>query len=161
MTPLATTIDRPSPNKLPARPIQVLFALLAVTVVAIGVMRLAGYQPEASKPVTAPDATRTLAVLDGAKGSVIVRDAKTGQDIQMFKSAEGAFVRATFRALVNDRRHKSLPLQESHFRLERHNGHQLFLIDEATGRVISLNAFGPANTAVFAAFMSNQKGEGQ
>ena len=61
---------------------------------------------------------------------------------------------------MNDRRHKGIPL-EGDFRLERHNGNQLFLIDEATGKTLSLNAYGPANTAAFAAFMSNQKkGEG-
>jgi hypothetical protein len=60
---------------------------------------------------------------------------------------------------VNDRKKKGIKTTDD-FRLEVHKGPQLFLIDQASGRTISLNAFGPTNTAVFAALMSNQKGEG-
>jgi putative photosynthetic complex assembly protein len=134
---------------------------LALTVAVIGSARLAGVRPDVSLPVQSALQSRLLQFEDAASGSVVVRDAETGAVVQRFASGEGAFLRATLRALVNDRRRKGIT-RTGAFRLEAHPGPQLFLIDEASGRTISLNAFGPDNTAVFAAFMSNQKkGEGQ
>lgn len=142
------------------KPFAAIFVALALTVVAIGSARLSGYQPPSVLPAQTPDVARVLQFEDAPQGTVIVRDVKTGEQIASFGRGEGSFVRATLRALVNDRRHKGIPL-EGDFRLERHNGNQLYLIDEATGKTLSLNAYGPANTAAFAAFMSNQKkGEG-
>lgn len=139
------------------KPLVIIFAALAMIVLAIGALRLSGYHPASSVPEGVSEASRRLQFEDAPQGSVIVRDANTGEDIHTFQRAEGSFVRATLRALVNNRKHQGIPL-EGQFRLDRFNGHQLFLTDEATGRSISLNAFGPSNTAVFAAFMSNQKG---
>jgi putative photosynthetic complex assembly protein len=142
------------------KPFAAIFVALAITVVAIGAARLSGYQAPLSLPTKTPDYSRVLQFEDAPKGTVIVRDATTGEQVASFGRGEGSFVRATLRALVNDRKHKGIPL-EGDFRLERRNGNQLFLIDEATGKTLSLNAYGPANTAAFAAFMSNQKkGEG-
>lgn len=133
---------------------------LVAVVVAIGSLRLAGYQPPPSLPNEPALATRVLAVEDADQGTVIVRDAKTGENIATYKHGEGSFFRATLRTLVNDRRHKGLTL-DGNFRLEAHSGHQLFLIDEISGKTLSMNAFGPTNTAVFAALISNHKeGEG-
>ena len=133
---------------------------LVAVVITIGSLRLAGYQPPPSLPNEPALATRVLAVEDADQGTVIVRDAKTGENIATYKHGEGSFFRATLRTLVNDRRHKGLAL-DGNFRLEAHSGHQLFLIDETSGKTLSMNAFGPTNTAVFAALISNQKeGEG-
>lgn len=141
------------------KPFTAIIAVLALTVVLIGGARLSGVTPAVSLPAEQPDVTRHLKFEDAAEGTVLVRDAKTGDLIQSFGTGEGAFMRATLRALVNDRR-KQGTTEQGDFRLERHASGQHYLIDEATGRSISLNAFGPDNTAVFAAFMSNQKGEG-
>jgi putative photosynthetic complex assembly protein len=140
-----------------SKPFAIVFVALALTVLAIGGMRLSGYQPPKSIPQQPADAVRLLQAKDTARGIVVISDATTGEEIKTFKSGEGSFVRAILRALVNDRRHKGLSLA-GNFRLERHNGQLLFLIDEATGRTLSLNAFGPSNTAVFAAFMPTKKG---
>jgi putative photosynthetic complex assembly protein len=143
------------------KPFAAIFIALALTVLAIGASRLSGYQPPASMPAEPSDATRVLKFEDAPQGTVIVSDAETGELITSFGRGEGSFVRATLRALVHDRQHKGIST-EGHFRLERHAGPQLFLIDEASGKTLSLNAFGPDNTAAFAAFMSTQKkGEGQ
>jgi putative photosynthetic complex assembly protein len=143
-----------------AKLFKAIFIGLAAVVLMIGAVRLAGYTPPPSIPAEPALQTRVLAVEDGALGSVIVRDAKTGEDIIIYKSGQGSFFRATLRTLVNDRRHKGLALA-GNFRLETHSGQQLFLIDETSGKTLSMNAFGPANTAVFAALMSDQKkGEG-
>lgn len=142
------------------KPFAAIVAALALVVVAIGGARLSGFTPPSSLPAQQPDAVRVLKFEDADAGIVFVRDAKSGDIIQKFGIGEGAFLRATLRALVNDRR-KQGNTEQGDFRLERHTGGQHYLIDEATGRSISLNAFGPDNSAVFAAFMSNQqKGEG-
>lgn len=133
-----------------------IFVGLAVVFLTVGSARLAGYKPPPSLPKEPALATRVLAVEDSAQGSVIVRDAKTGENIVTYQRGEGSFFRATLRTLVNDRRHKGLAI-DGNFRLEAHAGHQLFLIDETSGKTLSMNAFGPSNTEVFAALMPNRK----
>ncbi len=143
------------------KPFAAIFAGLVVVVLLIGSLRLAGYQPPSSIPSNAVLQTRMLKVEDGASGIVVVRDAQTGEEIITYGMGEGSFFRATLRTLVHDRQHKGLGI-EGNFRLETHSGNQLFLIDEVTGKALPMNAFGPANAAVFAALMSNHKqGEGQ
>jgi putative photosynthetic complex assembly protein len=145
---------------IPTKPFAAIMAGLVLTMAVIGSARLAGYEPPSSLPQTEPAELRMLQFEDASQGTVIVRDAQTQETIKSFARAEGSFVRATLRALVNHRKRQGIPLA-GNFRLERHEGGQLFLIDEATAKTISLNAFGPANTAVFAAFLSTEKGEGQ
>jgi len=144
-----------------AKPFGAIFVGLVGVVALIGAMRLNGYAPPPSLPSDTATQSRVLQVADAAGGDVVVRDAATGALITTYHSGEGSFFRATLRTLVNDRRHKGLPLT-GHFRLEAHAGNQLFLIDEVSGKTLSMNAFGPTNTAVFAALMSNPKqGESQ
>ena len=144
-----------------AKPIGAIFIGLACVVLLIGSARLAGYHPPSSLPVDNASQTREIKVEDSTEGQVIVRDANSGETLVTFKRGEGSFFRATLRTLVHDRLHKSLN-QEGNFRLETHMGNQLFLIDEVSGKTLSMNAFGPTNTAVFAALMSNPKqGESQ
>lgn len=132
---------------------------LAAIVSMVGIARSYGVRPDVTLPTREALSQRQLSFQDGLLGSVVVRDAQTDSVIHTFASGEGTFVRAALRALVNDRKKKGIAT-EGHFRLELHAGPQLFLIDEASGRALSLNAFGPSNSAAFAAFMSNQKGEG-
>lgn len=143
------------------KPFAAIFIALGLTVLAIGASQLSGYQPPPILPAVASEETRWLEFEDASQGTVIVRDAKSGETIATFGRGEGSFVRATLRALIHDRIRKGVSKQGD-FRLERHAGPQWFLIDEASGKTLSMNAFGPDNTAAFAAFMINQKkGEGQ
>jgi putative photosynthetic complex assembly protein len=142
------------------KPFVAIIAVLGFIMALIAGARLSGFEPESSLPMQAAEETITLKFEDAANGVVLVRDASSGKVIEDFGVGEGAFLRATLRALVNQRRKEGVTTQGD-FRLERHNGRQFYLIDEATGRALALNAFGPGNAAVFAAFMSNQKGEGQ
>jgi putative photosynthetic complex assembly protein len=125
---------------------------LLLTMLAIGGARITGYQPEKTLPQQAALQTRVLQFEDSDQGRVLVRDAATHMLIKEYASGEGAFIRATIRALVNDRKRRGVTATGD-FRLEAHEGKQLFLIDEASGKTISLNAFGPDNAAAFAAFM--------
>ena len=142
------------------KPFQILFTGLAVMVLGIGAAKLAGYEAPSYKPAEKAEIVRVLTFEDVSPGTVIVRDKTTNETIATFGRGEGSFVRATLRALVHHRQKKGASLTED-FRLERHSNGQLFLIDEATTKAISLNAFGPTNTAAFAAFLSTpNKGEG-
>jgi putative photosynthetic complex assembly protein len=142
------------------KPFQILFAGLALMVLGIGAAKLSGYQAPSYKPAQIAEQVRILTFEDVAPGTVIVSDTTTNEIIATFGRGQGSFVRATLRALVHDRQKKGASLDKD-FRLERHTNAQLFLIDEATGKAISLNAFGPDNTAAFAAFLSTpNKGEG-
>jgi putative photosynthetic complex assembly protein len=136
-----------------SKPFAAIFLGLVLTVGMIGAARLSGYQAPSSLPQQVAEETRILKFEDAPQGTVNVRDANTGEMIATFGRGEGSFVRATLRALVNDRRHRGISIAGD-FRLERHAGPQLFLIDEVTSKTISLNAFGPSNTAAFAAFLS-------
>ena len=133
---------------------------LLLVVIVIAAMKFAGMSPDNALPLGQAEETLFLRVEDAPEGTVIVRNAETGAEIKTFKRAEGSFVRAVLRALVNDRRRKGTEIKGD-FRLERHASGQLHLIDEVTGKRLTLNAYGPDNSAVFAAFMSNQQGEGQ
>lgn len=144
---------------IPPRVFAAIIAGLVVVVALVAAMR-PGSGGGDVVPAAAPLASLTIRVEDGSAGSVIVKDAATGSVIRVFRSGEGAFVRATLRALINDRRHRGLPAGGD-FKLETQAGGQLHLIDGVTGKRLTLNAYGPDNSAVFAAFMSNQKGEGQ
>jgi putative photosynthetic complex assembly protein len=146
---------------LPNKPFAVIFIGLALIVVSVGLARLLGFRPPPSLAVESEAVSeRRIQFEDAAPGQVVVRDAATQEIISTFGRGEGTFVRAALRALVNDRRHKGA-LSEDDFRLELHASGQLYLIDEATGKTISLHAYGPANSAAFAAFLPKQKGVGQ
>jgi putative photosynthetic complex assembly protein len=148
-------------NFAPDKPMVLLFTGLAIMVLAVGAARLSGYQTSPSRSLMVPSEVRALKFEDATKGVVIVRDAQTGELISSFGSGEGAFVRATLRALVANRRRKGFPIAGD-FRLERYPGDQLYLIDEVAGKSLTLNAYGPVNAAAFAAFMSTPKaGESQ
>lgn len=144
---------------LPSKVFGVIFASLAVMVLVIGALRLTGVAPVGQVENGVVEASLVLRVEDGTQGDVHVFNAETGTLLQTYHRTEGSFFRATLRALVNDRRRKGAQI-EGDFRLERHTGGQLYLIDGVTGKRLTLNAYGPDNSAVFAAFMSNQKGEG-
>ncbi len=137
------------------RSFMAILTVLVTVMIGLAGMRLAGVAPNDGPPQTTVEQSVVLRVEDGPQGSVIVRNGQTGTEIQTFKRAEGTFVRAVLRALVNDRRHKGTTIQGD-FRLERHEGGRLYLIDEVTGKRLTLNAYGPDNSAVFAAFISNQ-----
>jgi putative photosynthetic complex assembly protein len=149
-----------APQVLPNKLFGSIIVGLAAMVVVIGVMRLSGMAPIGHVDRGVAEAVLQLRVEDGRNGEVHVFNAQSGVLLQTYRRAEGSFFRATLRALVNDRRRKGTQL-EGNFVLERHAGGQLYLIDGVTGKRLTLNAYGPDNSAVFAAFMSNQKGEGQ
>lgn len=144
----------------PQKALPAMFVALAGVLLLIGLMRPADVALDSGPGLGLPEASMRIRAEDAPRGTVIISDAATGKEIQTFHRAEGSFLRATLRALVNDRRRKGVT-DKGDFKLERYSGGQLYLIDETTGRRLALNAYGPDNSAVFAAFMSNEKGEGQ
>jgi len=124
---------------------------LAVTAGA----RLAGigalYEPE-------PDAAAIeLVFADREDGAVVVRDAASGEELAVFVSGEGGFVRGVMRGLARQRQLQGLG-PDAPFRLLRLPDGRLWLEDPATGEQVYLNAFGPDNFALFASIVSDESG---
>lgn len=86
---------------------------------------------------------------DGPAGSVLVYSARDGILLETFESGAGSFVRGVLRSMTRERRSLQTT-SEKPFRLARHADGALTIRDQATGRLIVLNAFGPTNAGVFA-----------
>lgn len=131
------------------RPLRIGLVTLAVLAVGLGAtaritgaghVTLAGSQPEQ---------VRHLAFVDQTDGTVLVRDATTGQDIGELPAGNGGFARGALRALARQRRLRGLG-PEAPFTLTRWTGGRLTLDDSATGAHVELGGFGPDNQAAFA-----------
>lgn len=145
MSPTTLPAD---PHAIPRAPLLAAASLVLVSLLAVGVARLAGYQPEPATPsqVTASMEARFE---DRADGAVLVKDARTGALLETVAPGTQGFLRGALRALVRERRQHGLG-DEQPFRLLAHPGGRLTLEDPATGRRMDLSAFGPTNAALFA-----------
>jgi putative photosynthetic complex assembly protein len=77
-----------------------------------------------------------------------VIDAKTGRSIDAI-TGEAGFARGTLRGFARDRRARGIGPEAPLQLMGRADG-RLTLFDPATGRIVDLESFGPANAAVFA-----------
>ena len=97
----------------------------------------------------------SLRFLDNEGGGVRVETAN-GQLIQTYIAGQGGFLRGVLRGFARDRRSRDEGSDQP-FELTRHSDGSLTLSDEATGRVVELNAFGPDNVGVFTALLTAGK----
>lgn len=118
------------------------FAMLAVTIGRREGVGLSG------GPSGHPVASVSLRVEDGADGSVRVADAATRRLIETIEPGQGGFLRATLRSFGQARLRAGLTPAEP-FRLTRYDDGSLTLADDATGRRVNLEAFGPTNALAF------------
>jgi putative photosynthetic complex assembly protein len=121
-------------------------ALLLATsarLTGIGLTRM----PEAS-----PVAMRELRFGDRADGGVVIPSWPGGEVIEVLPAGTNGFARGVMRGMARER-HRNEVGAEPPFRLTRWSDGRLSLEDPSTGRRIELDAFGPANTAVFARLM--------
>ena len=131
---------------IPRGALLALAALLASSVIAIALARIAGLstrQPDASAI-----SVRELRFEDTAEGGVAVIDAKSGQRIETMTGEQG-FLRGTLRGLARERKRRDLDAGPAFQLIARADG-RLTLADPATGQRIDLESFGPTNAAVFA-----------
>jgi putative photosynthetic complex assembly protein len=122
-------------------------ALVATTLLFAALGHSTGIGRVADKPGAAA-AEREFRIFDRAAGGMEVFDARSGHLILVMPTGEGGFVRATMRALAQERRQVGLG-PETPFRLARTADGRLALEDPAVQRRIDLDAFGPSNSGQF------------
>lgn len=145
-------------HSFPRLPLIGAAALIAVAIGTVGVARMTGVSPRMMVHTEAPVASRMLRFEDRSDGSVGVMDATTSQDIAVAGPGTNGFLRGTMRGLMRTRKLSEVNFNEP-FRLELYADGQLVLTDVIVQKPIALNAFGPTNAAVFAAFLSTPEGD--
>jgi putative photosynthetic complex assembly protein len=147
-----------TPHSFPRLPLLGAAALISVAVGTVAVARLSGMSPRMMVHNDQPVASRMLRFEDRPDGSVGVLDASTAQDIAVAAPGTNGFLRGTMRGLMRTRKLSEINKKEP-FSLELYADGQLVLTDTVVKKPIALNAFGPTNAAVFAAFLPPKKGE--
>ncbi|MBD8641072.1 photosynthetic complex assembly protein PuhC [Sphingomonas sp. CFBP 13733] len=136
-------------------------ALLAFTLAATSIVRIANIAPAASPVLMreqakiTPLASRELRFVDRADGSVVIGNARGGTVAVIAAGQKTGFVRGVMRGLARDRRARGIDNRPP-FTLTLWRDGELSLTDTATGRTIELSAFGPTNRATFAALLPAQ-----
>lgn len=127
--------------------------VLAVTLAGTAAVRISRLSAPLA-PVSAPPAVAAveLRFADAADGSVRVADARSGALLSVLAPDTNGFIRGVMRGLARDRMSRHIG-ETPPFRLSRDRAGALWLQDEATGRLIDLEAFGSGNRAAFAAFL--------
>ena len=122
--------------------------LTGITIVSVGTARMTGIGRQ-HVPVATPVQSLAVRFADGQDGSIAITDAGDGQLIHRVPPASDGFIRGTMRGLVRERKRIDVDAGPP-FRLTRWTDGTLTLEDDATGRRIELDAFGPTNAASFA-----------
>jgi putative photosynthetic complex assembly protein len=148
---LAPSAPRSPAPKFPRGVLLFGAVLLAGAIAAAAIGRAVG--PATYPPEGTALAARALAFADEADGAVSVREAGREAPIARIEPGTGAFIRATLRGLVRARRldgHGADPA----FLLTAWSDGRLTLQDQATGRMIDINAFGPTQVEAFARLLT-------
>ncbi len=95
--------------------------------------------------------SRSISFADRNDGAVVVSDASGV--VAVTPSGEGGFLRGVMRGFARDRKQRGIG-PEAPFVLMRRTDGRLSLTDPSTERVVELDAFGPANVAVFARLLT-------
>lgn len=127
-------------------PLLAIAALVLVALAAVAAVRLSGMDIRTTD--APPLAVRSLNFVDAPDGSILVKDARTGESVEQLRGEHG-FVRGTLRGLARERRRQGIG-QEPPFELVARSDGRLTLIDPSTGRRVDLESFGPANARHFA-----------
>jgi putative photosynthetic complex assembly protein len=137
-------------------------ALVLFTLLAAAAVR-AGWLPEVANPqaMRAQAAVplvvqEDLRFLDGADGSVVVKNLQGRTVATIEPGSEQGFVRGVMRGLARERRLRDVPA-DTPFRLALWGDNGLTLTDLGTGRQIELGGFGATNRAAFAVMLPGGK----
>jgi putative photosynthetic complex assembly protein len=142
---------RPAPS-FPRAPLLGAAGLVCLALAGATYGRLSGMG--AAQPVSTAISARYLRFLDRADGAVMIYDAGPQvqrEDVAPIETATGqnGFLRGTLRGFARTRRAEGVGA-DAPFLLTAWADGRLTLQDPSTGRRADLEAFGPANTAVFA-----------
>jgi putative photosynthetic complex assembly protein len=130
----------------------VLFSSISIALVLVSWARATGYKDnlETNSGIIA---SCDLRFEDMPAGGVHVYDLDDGKLLGSFERGTGSFVRGVMRSMTRERHSLQLGA-DAPFRLTRHTDGALTIRDQATGREIFLNAFGPSNAEIFARLLS-------
>ncbi len=129
-------------------------ALLGFTMLAVAIGRGEGVGLTQLPPAKSV-ARLEFRAEDQADGSIALRNTADGKIVGWIKPGEDGFVRGTLRGLAQARQRDGLG-REPPFSLTRFDDGRLDLADEATGRHVPLEAFGPTNFGAFAKLLPGQ-----
>ena len=90
---------------------------------------------------------RSLRFQDTPEGAIAVIDAGTSEVVARYEGEHG-FLRGSLRALNRERKRSGMS-PDLPFQLTGHVDGRITLLDTATGQRLSLESFGPTNSAVF------------
>jgi len=143
-------VDALNPANLPvppAVPVIVRWILLGLSLLLLGVYAIR----QSGEDIRQADAPlvwkKNLHFADGTRGEIVVIDAITNQQVAVFEGEQG-FLRGTLRALVRERKKRSIGADAA-FELSGHADGQMVLRDPATGEAIHLASFGPSNAQIY------------
>ena len=134
-----------SDTSFPRGPLLGAAALILAALAGTALMRLSGV--DIHTPDAAAVVTRELRFEDRPDGSIAVIDANDQHAVTTITGQSG-FVRGTLRGLARERKRSGLGPDAPFLLIGRANG-RLTLQDPATGRVVDLDSFGPANAGEF------------
>ncbi|WP_200257334.1 photosynthetic complex assembly protein PuhC [Halorhodospira neutriphila] len=129
-------------------------ALTIIALLTVYVLYTEWGMEDAEQGLNPPVAERALSFED-RDGEVVVRDARSGEVLEVLGTGEGAFIRSTVRQLAQQRT-RTGDTQEVPFMLRGQADGRLLLADPVTGRRVDLSAFGKTNAAAFARFLEGQ-----
>ena len=125
-----------------------IIAVLAAVVVSIGLAaRLLVHV--GTPPTARPLQTADLTMQDREDGSIAVARAADGAILDVVPPATNGFLRVLLAGLVRERRREGIGVPSLPFHLTRWSDGRLTIDDDATHRLIELQAFGPTNAAAF------------
>ena len=126
--------------------------IMALTFLAAGWTKSSGIG-STRVPDSPAVAVRHLQFVDADDGSLVVREAGTGRVIETIAPGEGNFVRGTMRGLARERKRSGVGAAPAFVLSSRADG-RLTMEDPVTGRHVDLEAFGPANSGIFARYVT-------
>ena len=126
-------------------------ALMAFTMLAVFLGRGEGVGVTALPPGN-PVARLEFQAEDQVDGSIALRNVADRQVVAWIRPGEDGFLRGTLRGLAQARQRGGQG-PEKPFSLTRFDDGRLALADEATGREVPLEVFGPTNAQAFARLM--------
>lgn len=136
--------------------------LIALTIAAVAVFRVAGLEPTAMIDDDDPTLiARQLRFEDSEQGSVIVHEITDDMEeriVHVVPSGEGGFVRGVLRSFARARRASGIG-PEHPFVLKLQSSGTLLLEDPETRQQIDLKAFGPTNIDAFRPMLAYQEAD--
>jgi len=150
------SIEKPSKDgNMPKAVLIGAAALIAFSLIASGVARVNDVGT-LHMPALQPVQTLSLRFEDRDDGGVDVRDATSANVVYTVAPGTNGFIRSTLRGLARERRRSGLD-GETPFLLTHWSDGTVSLDDKATGRRVSLDAFGPTNAQAFAQFFDARR----